>query len=87
MAQNLWELYHLVLVDTPLAPYFYECIIFEESLLYIICYFATRLHNMVFLDIHKCNLYLSLVASCMVRLFVHFLHILGFLVFSYLFVY
>jgi hypothetical protein len=32
-------------------------------------------------------LYLSLVASCMVRLFVHFLHILGFLVFSYLFVY
>jgi hypothetical protein len=86
VAQNLRELYRLVLVDTPLAPYFSECITSEVSLLFI-CYVAPRLHNMVFLEIQECNLYLSLAASCMVWLLVHFIHILGFLVFSYLFVY
>lgn len=30
VAQNMWELYRLVLVDTPLAPYFSECITSED---------------------------------------------------------
>jgi hypothetical protein len=31
VAQNMRELYRLVLVDTPLAPYFSECITSEVS--------------------------------------------------------
>lgn len=30
VAQSMWELYRLVLVDTPLAPYFSECITSED---------------------------------------------------------
>ena len=32
VAQNMRELYRLVLIDTPLAPYFSECITSEVTL-------------------------------------------------------
>lgn len=38
VAQNMRELYRLVLVDTPLAPYFSECITSEVLLEHFILY-------------------------------------------------